>query len=59
MECQDELSMLYLIRMRNVEVGQEYEFSAIMGNKVYKVIIDVIRTEEIKTIFTAKPKQSC
>jgi len=48
---QDELSMLYLIRMRNVEVGQEYEFSAIMGNKVYKVVIDVIRTEEIRTIF--------
>ncbi len=48
---QDELSMLYLIRMRDVVIGQDYEFSAIMGNKVYKVNIEVLRTEEIKTIF--------
>ena len=48
---QDELSMLYLIRMKNVDIGQKYEFSAIMGNKVYKVVIEVLGIEEIKTIF--------
>jgi len=48
---QDELSMLYLIRLRKVEVGNEYEFSAIVGSKVYNIVVQVLRTEEIKTIF--------
>ncbi|MGB9594948.1 MAG: DUF3108 domain-containing protein [Candidatus Poribacteria bacterium] len=48
---QDELSMLYLIRLRKIEVGNEYEFSAIVGSKVYNIVVQVLRTEEIKTVF--------
>ncbi len=47
---QDELSMLYLIRLRKIEVGNEYEFSLIISNKVYNVVVQVLRTEEIKTV---------
>ena len=48
---QDELSMLYLIRMKNMEIGKEYEFPAIIGIKYYKVGMIVLRSEKIKTIF--------
>jgi hypothetical protein len=48
---QDELSMLYLIRTKNLEVGQQYEFPAIIGTKIYNVEVSVLRTETIKTIF--------
>lgn len=51
---QDELSMLYLIRTKNMKVGEEYEFPVVMGTKVYKVAVEVLRIEKIKTILGNK-----
>jgi len=48
---QDELSMFYFVRTKNIEVGKEYEFPAIMGTKIYNVDLTVLRTEYINTIF--------
>jgi hypothetical protein len=51
---QDELSMLYLIRTKNLKVGEEYRFPAVIGTKVFDVGVIVLRTENIKTIFGDK-----
>lgn len=48
---QDELSMLYFVRTKDIEVGKEYEFPAIIGTKIYKVTLEVLRIENINTIF--------
>lgn len=48
---QDELSMLYFVRTKDIEVGKDYEFPAIMGTKMYNVDLVVLRTEYINTIF--------
>ncbi len=48
---QDELSMIYLLRTKNVKVGEEYEFPALIGTKTFNVEVAVLRSEEIKTIF--------
>lgn len=48
---QDELSMLYLLRTRELEVGESYEFDALVGAKATEVEVSVLRTEKIKTIF--------
>jgi hypothetical protein len=48
---QDELSMLYFVRTKDIEVGKDYEFPAIMGTKIYNVDLVVLRTEYINTIF--------
>ena len=48
---QDELSMLYFVRTKDIEVGKKYEFPAIMGTKIYNIDLEVLRTEYINTIF--------
>ena len=48
---QDELSMIYLFRTKEIEVGQKYQFSLLTGDKIMETTISVLRTEEIKTIF--------
>jgi len=48
---QDELSMLYFVRTKDIEVGKDYEFPAIMGTKIYNIDLVVLRTEYINTIF--------
>ena len=48
---QDELSMIYLFRTKEIEVGQKYQFSLLTGDKIMKTTISVLRTEKIKTIF--------
>jgi hypothetical protein len=47
---QDELSMIYLLRSREIEVGEDYEFSALVGTKSTKIGVSVLRTEKIKTV---------
>jgi len=51
---QDEFSMLYFIRTKDLEVGEEYELPAVLGTKLYKVGIEVLRTEKIKTVLGEK-----
>jgi hypothetical protein len=46
---QDELSMIYLLRAKEMEVGRKYEFPALVGTKALKVSVAVLRTEELKT----------
>lgn len=48
---QDELSMIYLLRTKNVRIGEEYEFPALIGTKTFNVEVTVLRSENIKTIF--------
>lgn len=48
---QDELSMIYLLRTKDIQVGEEYEFPAIVGTKFFRVGVKVIRIEDLKTIF--------
>lgn len=48
---QDELSMIYLLRTKNVKIGEEYEFPALIGTKTFNVEVTILRSEEIKTIF--------
>lgn len=47
---QDELSMIYLLRTREIEVGHEYHFPFLSGNKTLKTTVSVLRTEKLKTI---------
>lgn len=47
---QDELSMIYLVRNRKINVGQEYEFPALIGTRIFNIAVQVLRTEEIETI---------
>lgn len=47
---QDELSMIYLLRTREMKVGESYEFDALMGTKTMEVEVVVLRTEKIKTV---------
>ena len=48
---QDELSMIYLLRNKEIEVGRKYEFPALIGNKALKVGVSVLRTEKLETTF--------
>ena len=49
---QDELSMIYLVRTKKIDVGKEYEFPALIGGtRALRVGIAVLRVENIKTIF--------
>ncbi len=48
---QDELSMIYLFRTKEMEVGQKYQFSLLTGDKILKTTLEVLRMERIKTIF--------
>lgn len=47
---QDELSMIYLVRNRKINVGQEYEFPALIGTRIFNIAVQVLRTEEVKTV---------
>ena len=47
---QDELSMIYLFRSREIEVGQRYQFSLLTGTKIEKTTITVLRNERLKTV---------
>ena len=46
---QDELSVIYLLRTKDIEVGRKYEFPALIGTKPLKASVSVLRTERIKT----------
>jgi hypothetical protein len=46
---QDELSMIYLLRTKEIEVGQKYEFPALIGTKALEANVVVLRTEKLKT----------
>lgn len=48
---QDELSMLYLIRVKELKVGEVYTFPALIGKRIYKNLqIEVFKKEKIKTV---------
>jgi len=47
---QDELSMIYLVRTKNVVIGEQYEFPALIGNETVKIDVKVLRYEELKTV---------
>jgi len=47
---QDELSMIYLLRTREIEVGHEYQFPILSGDKTLKTTVFVLRTEKLKTV---------
>ena len=42
--------MLYLLRTKELEVGQGYKFPALVGSKAIEVDIVVLRIEELKTV---------
>ena len=46
---QDELSMIYLLRTREMEVGQTYEFPALLGTKLVGISVAALRLEKRKT----------
>jgi len=48
---QDELSIIYLLRTKEIEIGRKYEFPALIGTKALKASVAVLRTEELKTVF--------
>ena len=46
---QDELSIIYLLRTKEIEVGQRYEFPALIGTEALKASVSVLRIERLKT----------
>jgi len=46
---QDELSIIYLLRTKEMEVGQSYEFPALIGTEALNASVKVLRTEKLKT----------
>ncbi len=48
---QDELSMLYLLRTKEIEVGRSYEFPALIGTRALSANVKVLRIENLKTAF--------
>jgi len=47
---QDELSILYLIRVKKLKVGNTYTFPALIGKRIYDDLqIEVFRREKLKT----------
>jgi hypothetical protein len=47
---QDELSMIYFLRSKEIEVGQKYQLPILTGVKTYKTTVVVLRTERLKTV---------
>ncbi|MBM3236124.1 DUF3108 domain-containing protein [Candidatus Poribacteria bacterium] len=47
---QDELSMLYLFRMKELKVGEIYTFPALIGTKIIEIQVEVIGREKSETI---------
>lgn len=46
---QDELSMLYFLRTKKLDVGKKYKFPVLIGLKTYEAILEVVRRESRKT----------
>jgi hypothetical protein len=47
---QDELSMLYLFRMKELKVGEIYTFPALIGTKIVEIQVKVVKREKFDTI---------
>lgn len=47
---QDELSMLYFVRTKKLDIGKKYQFPVLISSKIYKVVIEVLRRELRKTV---------
>ncbi len=47
---QDELSLLYFIRTKELKIGEQYIFPALIGAKTLLINIDVVRKERTKTV---------
>jgi hypothetical protein len=47
---QDELSMLYLFRMKEIKVGEKYNFPALVGTKVVDIEVEAFKREKFETI---------
>jgi hypothetical protein len=47
---QDELSMIYLLRSKDIKVGEDYEFPALVGSEALKANVSVLRIENLKTV---------
>jgi len=47
---QDELSIIYLLRTKEMEVGRKYEFPALIGTEALNANVVVLRIEELKTV---------
>jgi len=48
---QDELSMLYLFRMKEIRIGEKYNFPALVGTKIVDIQVEACKREKSKTIF--------
>ncbi|MBD3184177.1 DUF3108 domain-containing protein [Candidatus Poribacteria bacterium] len=46
---QDELSMIYLLRSKDIEVGQSYKFPALIGTEIIDAKVSVLRYEKVDT----------
>ena len=44
---QDELSMIYLLRIKELEVGHDYQFPFLSGDKTLKPTVEILRTERL------------
>ena len=47
---QDELSMIYLLRAKEIKVGHRYEFPFLSGDKTLKTTVVVLRNQRLKTV---------
>lgn len=48
---QDELSMLYLIRVKELKVGNTYTFPVLIGKRIYNNLkVEVFKKERVKTV---------
>ena len=47
---QDELSMLYLFRLKKLKIGEIYTFPALIGTKVAEIQVKVVKREKCDTI---------
>jgi len=46
---QDELSVIYFLRAKEMQVGRKYEFPALVGTEAIRATVEVLRIEELKT----------
>lgn len=49
MKIQDELSMLYLIRLKDLKLGEYYEFPALIGTKSMNIELQVVSRDLLNT----------
>ncbi|HIE28531.1 TPA: DUF3108 domain-containing protein [Candidatus Poribacteria bacterium] len=50
MGIQDELSMLYLFRKKELKVGETYTFPALIGTKVVEIRVEIVKREKSDTV---------